>query len=84
MRDKLTNYIEIFQALCIFSIVLGYFFMEDRLIFTILASFLSLVLLVFNIFIYKKSKAKGRSYFFNLILSILTFILFFISMIKKI
>lgn len=84
MRDKLSNYIEIFQAFCIFSIVLGYFFMEDRLNFTILASFLSLVLLAYNIIIYKKLKSKGTLYFFNLILSILTFILFFISMIKSI
>ena len=83
MRDKLSNYIEIFQAFCIFSIVLGYFFMEDRLNFTILASFLSLVLLVINISIYKKSKSK-RNHIFNLILSILTFILFFISTIVKI
>lgn len=82
MRYKLSNYIEIFQAFCIFSIVLGYFFMEDRLNFTILASFLSLVLLAYNIIIYKKS--KGTPYLFNLILSILTFILFFISMIKSI
>lgn len=83
MRDKLSNYIEIFQAFCIFSIILGYFFMEDRLNFTILASFLSLVLLVINISIYKKSKSK-RNHIFNLILSILTFILFFISTIVKI
>ena len=82
MKNKKNNYIEIFQSLCIFSIVLSFLFIKDRVRFTLIGTMLSLILMVINFIMYHRETNRDTVLVVKVILSIATFLLFFISTIR--
>ncbi len=82
MKNKKNNYIEIFQSLCIFSIVLSFLLIKDRVRFTLIGTMLSLILMVINFIMYHRETNRDTVLVVKVILSIATFLLFFISTIR--